>query len=293
MNGRNSHPHHYHKMDPDNDPVIDKGLLTLINQKLENGTSFLEIRSMLERAGISKIQMERALLYTAKYNQEEKHKNIEENDFLPPLSGIKRIPINRAHNSRVDGIRNIPSKKPRAEIVEEPKEQYIEKVLDSEIRHRGLFSGRLRRQEFIIGLLFFFGLGVIFFTTGVYILQTFLPEFWSKVSNLVTHDTKGFWLIAIPLIFAPITLMLLSLMTRRLHNIGLPGFFAWFFLLLVVPPFNQIAEMALPYVYGLLALLFLILIVKKGHNKPNRHGPLPRTEGSIFKKIFGNDIITI
>ncbi len=280
-------PNHYHKIDHHDDPIIDKGLLTLINQKLENGTSFLEIRSMLERAGISKIQMERALLYTAKYNQEAQHSEIEANDFLPPLSGIKRIPINRIGNKK-------------AHIEEESvptREQYFEKVLDSEIRHHGLFSGRLRRQEFVIGFLFFFGLGFIMCSFAVYLMQTFTPTFWQSIRDLIDHDVPGLWLMFIPFILAPITIMMLSLMTRRLHNIGLPGWFAWLFLIFFLPGANvfnnstPIIEYSFMTVYALLAVLFLALIVKKGHRTVNRHGPLPRSEGSIFKKIFGNDIL--
>ena len=42
-------------------------------------------------------------------------------------------------------------------------------------------------------------------------------------TNFMIADSYGLWLLFIPFIFAPFTIMMLSLITRRLHNIGLPG----------------------------------------------------------------------
>lgn len=266
----------------------DKGLIRLINQKLDSGHTIKEIRELLYSAGIAKNSIERALLHTHKrsaYSQNinYQHRQIEGNDYLPPLA--------KPHNGHTDlyGSTAIFEQEPlhRTKKHEDPIETRIEKVISSEIRHRGLFVGRLRRKDFIIGILFFFGLGFIFFTSGIYLLQLMSPEVWQNIVTVVENDNSHVWRIFLPLIFAPITIMFMSLLTRRLHNLELPGFIAWFYLIILITPPQGIAGQILLTIDIALFVLFILLISKKGHPAPNKHGSLPPNHGSMFAKIFG------
>ncbi len=280
----------------------DKGLIKLINQKLDSGSTLDETREMLYRAGISKNQIERALLRVHPRSSSANRANhyqreIDNNDFLPPLK--KKHNNNLAQNTETDlyGSPEIYIKDPNGHASKvyqtlnkpiEPIELQVEEVISEEIRHRGLFKGRLRRKEFIIGFLFFFGLGFLFFTAVVYLLQIMSPAVWKDIADFVEWDSKGVWYIFMPFIFAPITIIMASLITRRLHNLELPGFIAWFYLLIfITPPTGLIGYVFMAMDLALL-ILFIVLLTKKGHPAPNKHGALPGSHGSIFAKILGH-----
>lgn len=285
----------------------DKGLIKLINQKIDSGHTLDEIRRLLDSAGISKNQIERALLRvhprsikanTANHYQRE----IEDNDFLPPLKkkhNTHTYNSDKALDEETDlygsteiykgGLSrhsNLRDSKVY-QVLNEPIEQKVEEVISEEIRHRGLFKGRLRRKEFIIGFLFFFGLGFLFFTAVVYLLQIMSPSVWKDISNFVEWDMNGVWYIFMPFIFAPITVIMTSLITRRLHNLELPGFISWFYLLIFITPPKGMIGYTLIAMDIALFVLFIVLITKRGHPAPNKHGALPSSHGSMFAKIMG------
>lgn len=239
----------------------ERGLLNLIYQKLESGSNAGEIEDMLLRAGLDKAIVHDAIRYAVKNDTLKHQREVEKNDFLPPL--MKK--------GGSDGA-----------IAES-----ISKVIGSQMSHKGLFRGRLRRKDFIIGLLFFFGFGFILASIMVSWAQFFTPELANAVERLIVADTSGVWLLFIPLMFAPITLMILSLITRRLHNLGLPGWMSLLYLMAFISPFGPLGGYAFLGLHFVLLVLMIVMISVKGHPSPNKHGTLPTSEGSIFKKIFG------
>lgn len=242
----------------------DKGLLNLINQKLELGISPKEIEHMLTRAGFEEREISHVIEYAVKEDKYAKQREVAENDFLPPLKKIEKT-----LEKNLSGL-----------------DVQMTQAVSSALRHRGLFNGRLRRKDFILGMLFFFGLGFVFFSIMLTWIQYLAPVFWQDLQLVVAHDSFGAWLIFIPFIFGPITLAMLSLITRRLHNLAMPGWMAWCFLLAFASPFGDFGSLPLLGMHIILFTLFIILISKKGHPAPNKHGALPPSNGSIFERIF-------
>lgn len=246
----------------------EKGLLNLIEQKLEAGNSPHEIEEMLIRAGLEHGTVVEAVAYAVKRDSFGHQRTAEQNDFLPPLSkGNQSARYLQGTQQAIGSIAN---------------------VISAQIDHKGLFSGRLRRKDFIIGMLFFFGIGVIIANVATAWLQFFAPGFASAAEQIIVSDTSGFWLMAVPFAFAPITLMMLSLITRRLHNLGLPGWMSFLYLFAFVSPFGPLgAGYAVLGLHIILFVLFVVMITVKGHPGPNKHGNHPPSSGSIFKRVFG------
>lgn len=251
---------------------IDKGLLKMIQHKLEAGSTIEHIEKILVDAGFSTSEIVEAIKVATKQDKDAHRRKVEQNDFLPPL---KKVAQREVQNSPLKVDLN-------------PVEEVIHAV-DAEIKHKGLFRGRLRRKDFIMGTLFFFGLGYIYMTIAVTLMQSLLPGVWDKIITFIENDSYGVWLIFIPFIFAPITIVMLSLITRRLHNIGLPGWFSLLYLLAFISPFGDLGSYSLLGLHIALFVLFIVLLTKKGDPQINRHGALPESEGSIFAKIMGRD----
>lgn len=242
----------------------ERGLLNLIMQKLESGSSPESIEAMLLRAGLDEVSVREAVQYAVKNDTLRHQREVEQNDFLPPLkkSGQKTSMINGVAGS-------------------------LSRVINAEVSHKGLFHGRLRRKDFIIGLLFFFGFGFILASIVVSWVQFFAPDFARSVEGMIVADTAGLWLLFIPLLFAPITLMILSLITRRLHNLGFPGWISLLYLLAFISPFGPLGGYAFLGMHFVLLVLMILMLTVKGHPNPNKHGSLPPSEGSIFNRVLG------
>ncbi len=252
---------------------IDKGLLNLITQRLEHGSKPAEIEGMLKRAGFSHEEIKEAVEFAVAHDTTAHQRKVAEYDFLPPLSKTGGRPL----TAQDQGGQHVSY------------DEKMSQVVSAAIHHRGLFSGRLRRKDFIMGFLFFFGLAFVFLTIAVTWIQSLAPGFWNEIQLVIEKDVFGAWLIFIPFIFAPVTVMLLSLISRRLHNLELPGWIAIMYLLVFVTPFGKLTSFSLFAMHGVLMTLFIILMSKKGHPLPNKHGPHPRSEGSIFAKVFGRE----
>lgn len=277
---------------------LDKGLIRLINQKLDHGNTLKEIRDMLYKAGVSKNSVERALLKVHPRSASH-HKNshdqsiIDKNDFLPPLNKSHRKSLqNELVTDLYGGVGEYTEAEEKVgvkEVLESPVtvEAEVQKIIHEEITHKGLFVGRLRRKDFIIGILFFFGLAFIYFTALIYLLQTLSPKVWQSILYISINDPYSTWLIFMPFVFAPITIIIISLITRRLHNLELPGFIAWFYLVLfIVPPEGVVRNIIIALDIALL-VLFIVMLSKKGHPAQNKHGKLPHSHGSFFHRILG------
>ncbi len=245
--------------------IPDKGLLNLIKQKLEVNTPAKAIHDMLLRAGFDEEEIAHAIEYAQREDKTAHQRIVAENDFLPPLKKI-----GNKIESRVSSL-----------------DDRITEVVTAAVHHRGLFSGRLRRKDFIVGMLFFFGLGFIFFTIILTWIQQLFPEFWADIQFVISQDTYGSVLVFIPFIFAPITVMMLSLVARRLHNLALPGWISACYLLAFISPFGDFGGPTLLGMHVVLLTLFIVLLSKKGHPAPNKHGVHPPSTGSIFERVLG------
>lgn len=293
---------------------IDKGLLTLIHQRLDAGSSAKEVETMLLRAGIFHADtvkaMRVALQKYSAHSSRGKYASSEviDYEFLPPLMKKLKRPEAPLYDDfeleenprdvhyeyrKPDDLVDHPRHKDTRPIYRtlKPQESLIAQAIDEEVTHKGLFRGRLRRKEFIFGLLFFIGMAFLYMTSVSMWLQILQPELLNTISIFISRDVFGVWLIFIPFIFAPMTIMIISIITRRLHNLELPGWIAWLYLLFFVTPLPGVAGYSLLALDGALALLFIVLLAKKAHPAPNKHGALPSSHGSIFKKIFGYEHI--
>lgn len=265
---------HSHHISPQN-PKPEKGLLSFIKIKLEQAVHPRDIKQMLLRAGFEEGHIDTAFEHARELYTDIHQDLAAINNFLPPLSKHRKdyagskVGAQRHHSLNVFG-RN------------------ISKAVDvnSETIHKGLFAGRLRRKDFVIGFLFFFGIGYITFAFSALLLARLAPEVWTIILDTVATDTDNYLLMLAPVILAPITVMSLSLIVRRLHNLGLPGGLAFLFLVWFLPSFGQVYEFGFLILEVVLLILFIVLITVKGNPAPNRYGPLPGSRGSFFRRIF-------
>ncbi len=236
--------------------MADKGLRSFIKHKLDNDIDEQSIRHTLMRAGFPDKKIDEAFFEVRRDDSEAHRKVVEENGFLPPLNKKGGDSVGMTDSPQID--------------------------LKS---HKGLFKGRLRRRDFILGFLFFFGLGYVALVLVGLLVMNFFPDLWAAILKTQAEDTSGLMVILLPLLFFPITVMLFSLMVRRFHNLEISGGLALSFLILFVPPVGVIS-------YGILTLdaavviLFILLLAKKGDPLPNRYGALPPVRGSFFRRIF-------
>jgi uncharacterized membrane protein YhaH (DUF805 family) len=134
--------------------------------------------------------------------------------------------------------------------------------------------------------LFFFGIGYIIVAFAALILAHFTPNLWQYMLDTIANDPNNYLLMLIPVLLAPITIISLSLIVRRLHNLGLPGGLAFLFLMWFVPSFEQIYPLGFFALEISLLILFIVLVTIKGNPAPNKYGPLPGSRGSFFKRIL-------
>lgn len=241
-----------------------------------------EVRAMLGRAGLDAEVIDQAVDYIVKGDGLGHQREIADNDFLPPLRKSDRSNVfNVAAESDSDKRELTGS--------EEFIESDVARVVKREMHRQSLFTGRLRRKDFIIGILFFFGMGFVLASVALTWLQFLTPSFVAEMSGLIAMDAYGIWLLCIPFIFAPLTVMILSLLVRRLHNLGLPGWIAFLYLFAFLSPFGKFSSAPLWVMHGILLMLFIVMLCVKGRPAPNKHGMHPESHGSIFKRILGQN----
>lgn len=254
----------------------EKGLISFIKTKLEQSVHPRDIKQMLMRAGFSAEHIDTAFAYVRKVHQDIHQDLVAINNFLPPLSKHKKdhagskVGIQRHHSLNLFG-RTI------SKNADGSDEGYV---------HKGLFAGRLRRKDFVIGFLFFFGIGYVTLAFSALLLAQVAPELWALILSTIASDTNNYLLMIAPVMLAPITIISLSLIVRRLHNLGLPGGLALLFLLWFLPSFGQVFEFGFLAIEIALLMLFIVLVTVKGNPAPNKYGPLPGSRGSFFKRIF-------
>lgn len=244
--------------------VPEKGLLSFIKTKLEQSIRPHDIKKMLMRAGFSEDHIHKAFTHVRKIHKDTHQDLVASNDFLPPLSG------------------DVASSKEGFAYFANHAFSHSTNTTEQ----KGLFAGRLRRKDFVLGFLFFFGIGYVITAFSALILAHFTPHLWQVILDTIANDPHNFLLMLVPVLLAPITVISLSLIVRRLHNLGLPGGLAFLFLLWFIPSFEQVYTTGFFALELALLILFVVLVTIKGNPAPNKYGPLPGSRGSFFKRIL-------
>lgn len=259
---------------PTSDQPPEKGLLLFIKTKLENSVHPHDIKQMLLRAGFANHHIEHAFKHVRK-TFDDTHQDVAAiNNFLPPLFKHKND-----HATHADATDHMAGMTAQSSIntSEHPH---------GTIQHKGLFAGRLRRKDFVMGFLFFFGIGYITIAFSAILLSQMAPGVWQYMLDTIADDSNNFLLMIVPVVLAPITIISLSMIARRLHNLGLPGGLSFLFLMWFVPAFSQVSEFGFAAFELALFILFIVLVVVKGSPEPNKYGPWPESRGSFFRRIL-------
>ncbi len=259
--------------------VPERGLLSFIKTKLEQAVHPDDIKRMLLRAGFSEEHIHDALTHVRRMHKDAHQDLVAANDFMPALSKAAGGPA-----GRLDESSSGPAQGGQDSGAGHPFAHSIGHSTLAE--HKGLFAGRLRRKDFVLGFLFFFGVGYVILAFSALILAHLTPALWQAMLDTIAADSQGYLLMVVPVLLAPITVISLSLICRRLHNLGLPGGLSFIFLALFVPSFGQIYPIGLFALDFALLALFIVLLTVKGGTEPNRYGPLPGSKGSFFKRIL-------
>lgn len=269
--------------------VPQKGIVSFIRMKIAAGLTPDEIKHTLIRAGFIGEHIDLAFRYVKDKYPEVLQEIVAANDYLPEIQkpGVKVVTINAVKTIVPEHVQRA-GKEMQERIVSHVHSAHktLAHHADNHFKvHKGLFQGRLRRKDFILGFLFFFAVGYVVLTLSAVLISLVSPDMWKAVLALIAQDTNGALLLTVPVILAPITVMMLSLITRRLHNLELPGTLSWLFLVLFIPIDVRIFY-GMWFVYIALGILFALLLWKKGHPGENAHGPFPESKGSFFKRIF-------
>jgi len=234
-----------------------EGIENFIIRKLEKANTIDEINVSLKSAGFSDSEIEEGISNTKKTHRTLHQDVAAANNFLPTLNKNKGVVKNK--------------KSPSAE------DQHA---------HLGLFAGRLNKKDFTISVLFLFSL---FFSVLIIVasfIQAMSPEAWGLLGQLVASDTNNILLLYMPIMFAPFTLIFLSLITRRLHDLELPGIISFLYLGMFVFPSSEYAPIGMFLYDTALFILFIFLMFDSGMSKPNKYGKISVAHGSTFKKIL-------
>ena len=228
-----------------------EGIENFIIKKLEKAHTIDEIRVILTGAGFSNTEIESGLR-----NVKRTHKTLHQdvaasNNFFPFLK--------KSHN------------------LKEPLEPF---------KHIGLFAGRMRRKDFIVSILFLFSLFFSIVIVVASFIDALYPESWKLIGEMFANDSDGALFLYIPILFAPFTLIFLSLVTRRLHDLDLPGILSFFYLSIFIYPFSEYASKGIIVFDVVLFILFLFLLSRRGVPEVNRYGKSPVSHGSTFTKIL-------
>lgn len=265
--------------------MSDKGLHSFISQKINMGVDEQSIKNTLIRAGFSDGSIAHVLEEVKKEALYTVHqKEVADNGFLPPLKN------NRVDNSVSDLQKNL------GDLIERGHEKdfklKIGKENDLNIgkgearQSTGLFKGRLLRRDFIMGFLLFFGLGYVGLVLAGSFISFFFPHISKLIMDAVVADDQGLFLFSLPLLLLPITIMLMSLITRRLHNIGFSGELSLLFFAIIIPSSGIMSFYGLKILQVVIVIMFAILLLKKGDPRTNIYGPYPSSKGSFFKRVF-------
>jgi uncharacterized membrane protein YhaH (DUF805 family) len=232
-----------------------EGIENFIIKKLEKAHSIDEIYVILEGAGFSKAEIDTGIRNVKKTHKTLHQDVVASNNFLPPLKKQDKL----VSSSRVD---------------------------ERNIKHIGLFAGRMRRKDFTVSVLFLFSLFFTFVIVMASFIDELYPETWKVIGKMMANDTNGILYLYLPVLFAPFTLFFLSLVTRRLHDLGLAGILSFLYLCVFIYPFSVYVPKGIIVFDIVLFILFLFLLSKSGAPEKNKYGQSPVGHGSTFTKIL-------
>ena len=244
-------------------PDKKEGIENFIINKLEKAHTLDEIRSMLKRAGFSKSEIEVGIA-----NVKEKHKTFHQdivasNSFLPSLKKLEKF---------------------EQKIEKDIKKE--EKIIIREFSELGLFAGRIRRKDFIVSIVFLFSLLFSITIVVASFVDALSPKVLDRMREMFAPDKIHIMFLFLPILFAPFTLFFLSLVTRRLHDLDLPGILSFLYLFLAIYPFSNNSPKGMVVFDIALFIFFLFLLLQKGIPEKNKHGKSPAAHGSTFTKLL-------
>lgn len=231
------------------------GIEEFIIKKLEKANKLEDIVLFLRNSGFSEKEIEEGFANVKKHHKTIHQDIVASNNFFPPLNKLNKE---------------------------------IQKDFDTEsFLHLGLFAGRMRRKDFVVSILFLFSLLFSFIVILASFVDVVFPEKWSLIERaFLSNEFAGAFLIYLPVIFAPFTLMFLSLVTRRLHDLDLPGVLSFLYLIVFVFPFSLYSNIGVFFLDLILFILFVFMLLKRGDVETNRYGKTPPSHGSTFSKIL-------
>ncbi len=266
-----------------------KGIVSFIRMKMSSGATPEEAKKALLKAGFLEEHIDLAFRFVKEKYPEILQDIVASNDYLPEIHkpGVKIVSpqiVKRVAVPQIKAIQKevVDTVRGHADAVSKMMKHQGDKHFKI---HKGLFQGRLRRKDFTLGFLFFFAVGYVVLALSAVVISLVSPEIWNMILGIIEADQNGALLMTIPVILLPITIMMLSLITRRLHNLELPGTLSLLFLVLFIP-IDVRMFYGMWFVYIALGILFMLLLSKKGHPDANQYGPLPESKGSFFRRIF-------
>lgn len=235
-----------------------ESILLFIKNRLENNISMTNIESMLYKAGFQKEVIEMAIKEVHRVFPDTHQDVAASNNFLPILLSKRGVGLNSDFGS--DTLHN-----------------------------RTIFSGRLHRGDFTLGFLFFFSVGILILLFLLTSMQIAYPSLFAFVVEQSSKQVDGLGLFLVPLALAPVTVMILSVISRRLHDIGMPDIFALGFLsFFIVPSGVGSISNAILGIQIVWAFLFTVLLIKGGDKGPNKYGSRRTRKGSFFGRLFAS-----
>ena len=300
-----------------------EGLIIFIKKHLGNAVPPPVIVSMLEKAGFEKAHIEDAFQEVKKQFPDTHQDVSASNNFLPSLEkqavpimpkvlsqpiqkemaqstpsiiippvhtpsspSVTMSPDQHASPSAVFSPPPFPTAPPVTQV---QRPQPYSLHTQSSPRQEGYspFTGRLHRRDFLMGFLFLFGLGVVIMFVVLMLINIFYPDFNTILERAAAEDTYGLFFSIIPFVEAPLSFLMISILARRLHDIGLPGLLAPAFLVFFVPLFtNAPSWMGVFALQCMMGLLFLVLLVKRGDEGANMYGDKKEIKGSFFHRLL-------
>jgi len=230
------------------------GIENFILNKIEKAHTFDEINVMLKKAGFSKEAIDKSFKSVKKTHKTLHQDVAASNKFLPLLR---------------------------------KKSKKNEKIfIGGSVKHIGLFAGRVRRKDFTVAMLFLFSLMFSVVIILASFINAMLPDSWNIISRVIENDPNGVIFLYFPIVLAPFLLIFLSLVTRRLHDLGVPGVTSFFYLCVFIYPFSEFAPKGILTFDFVLFILFVFLLSKSGVPEVNVYGESPVSHGSTFTKIL-------
>ncbi|MDO8430173.1 MAG: DUF805 domain-containing protein [bacterium] len=133
-----------------------------------------------------------------------------------------------------------------------------------------LFRGRISRKTFFLSYLLLLALGFLYFG-----LAPIEEDQFEKYTII--------WTYGLIVLLIPFFAIALSLHIRRLHDIGLSGFFVLAqILFIILGTFESWQVMA----YYLDILYWLLLVLKTGEDKDNEYGLMPSSKIKFWEVAF-------